>query len=237
MTSAYQGTTIGEGRRDVLETPSCFIRDEIVSFLSQCADIYDSAPVEEEFRAIVYLSHQGWASLAHRRDHERVAYSKWQVARCGNSPINMSVPFRVVYRRERWSVVVQKEPSLTNVDSYFGRSLSAIGSHDPEEFASRRRVELNFDKRPFRCNYRLSAQPSGFCVIPYRPRLLSQLVDLLAQSRRRCNWYRAGLDVERELPKLATYLGHVDAVHTYWYIQAVPELLQLAAERLGGRRD
>jgi site-specific recombinase XerD len=51
------------------------------------------------------------------------------------------------------------------------------------------------------------------------------------------NWYRAGLDVERELPKLATYLGHVDAVHTYWYIQAVPELLQLAAERLDGRRD
>ena len=51
------------------------------------------------------------------------------------------------------------------------------------------------------------------------------------------NWYRAGLDVERELPKLATYLGHVDAAHTYWYIQAVPELLQLAAERLDGRRD
>ena len=45
-------------------------------------------------------------------------------------------------------------------------------------------------------------------------------------------WYRAGLDVERELPKLATYLGHSDAAHTYWYIQAVPELLQLAAERL-----
>lgn len=55
-------------------------------------------------------------------------------------------------------------------------------------------------------------------------------------TRRLINWYRAGLDVERELPKLATYLGHVDAVHTYWYIQAVPELLQLAAHRLDGRR-
>ena len=42
------------------------------------------------------------------------------------------------------------------------------------------------------------------------------------------------LDVERELPKLATYLGHVDVGHTYWYIDAVPELLQLAAERLRG---
>ncbi len=45
-------------------------------------------------------------------------------------------------------------------------------------------------------------------------------------------WYRAGLDVERELPKLATYLGHVHVSDTYWYLEAVPELLQLAAERL-----
>jgi integrase/recombinase XerD len=45
-------------------------------------------------------------------------------------------------------------------------------------------------------------------------------------------WYRAGLDVERELPKLATYLGHVHINETYWYLEAVPELLQLAAERL-----
>lgn len=45
-------------------------------------------------------------------------------------------------------------------------------------------------------------------------------------------WYRAGLDVERELPKLATYLGHVHINHTYWYLEAVPELLQLATDRL-----
>jgi integrase len=45
-------------------------------------------------------------------------------------------------------------------------------------------------------------------------------------------WYQAGLDVERELPKLSTYLGHVDVANTYWYISAVPELLQLATERL-----
>lgn len=49
-------------------------------------------------------------------------------------------------------------------------------------------------------------------------------------------WYRAGLDVSRELPKLATYLGHVDVGVTYWYIEAVPELLQLAAKYLDGDR-
>jgi len=46
-------------------------------------------------------------------------------------------------------------------------------------------------------------------------------------------WYRAGLDVERELPKLSTYLGHVEIGLTYWYIEAVPELLFLATKRLG----
>lgn len=46
------------------------------------------------------------------------------------------------------------------------------------------------------------------------------------------NWYRAGIDVEREIPKLATYLGHVHVNETYWYIEAVPELLQLATRRL-----
>jgi len=49
-------------------------------------------------------------------------------------------------------------------------------------------------------------------------------------------WYRSGLDVGRELPKLATYLGHVDVGHTYWYIEAVPELLQLATDRLRGHQ-
>ena len=45
-------------------------------------------------------------------------------------------------------------------------------------------------------------------------------------------WYRAGVDVERELPKLAAYLGHVHINETYWYLEAVPELLQWATKRL-----
>jgi integrase len=55
-------------------------------------------------------------------------------------------------------------------------------------------------------------------------------------TRKLIEWYRAGLDVERELPKLSTYLGHSDVAHTYWYISADPELLQLAMKFLRGRR-
>jgi integrase len=55
-------------------------------------------------------------------------------------------------------------------------------------------------------------------------------------TRRLIEWYRAGCDVARELPKLATYLGHVDVAHTYWYLEAVPELLELATERIRAPR-
>jgi hypothetical protein len=51
-------------------------------------------------------------------------------------------------------------------------------------------------------------------------------------ARTLVDWYRAGLDVEREMPRLATYLGHVHVNQTYWYLEAVPELLHLATERL-----
>lgn len=53
------------------------------------------------------------------------------------------------------------------------------------------------------------------------------------------DWYRDGGDVQARLPVLSTWLGHVDPKSTYWYLQAVPELLALAAARLepAGRKD
>jgi outer membrane phospholipase A len=50
-------------------------------------------------------------------------------------------------------------------------------------------------------------------------------------------WYRAGIDVAREMPKLTTYLGHAHVNVTYWYIEAVPELLELAVRRLESPKE
>lgn len=44
--------------------------------------------------------------------------------------------------------------------------------------------------------------------------------------------YRTGADVQALLPRLSTYLGHVDPAATYWYLSAAPELLALAGQRL-----
>ena len=40
------------------------------------------------------------------------------------------------------------------------------------------------------------------------------------------------MDVQARLPVLSTFLGHASPEATYWYLQAAPELLALAAERL-----
>jgi integrase len=44
--------------------------------------------------------------------------------------------------------------------------------------------------------------------------------------------YRTSGNAETRLSLLSTYLGHVDTSHTYWYLSAAPELMQLAANRL-----
>jgi integrase len=46
------------------------------------------------------------------------------------------------------------------------------------------------------------------------------------------DWHHAGEDIDRRMPLLSTLLGHVDPASTYWYLEAVPELLELISRRL-----
>jgi integrase/recombinase XerD len=45
------------------------------------------------------------------------------------------------------------------------------------------------------------------------------------------DWYKTGKNIDQEMLKLVTYLGHHSVAHTYWYIEAVPELLAFASKR------
>ncbi|MGH3773675.1 MAG: tyrosine-type recombinase/integrase [Pseudonocardiaceae bacterium] len=47
------------------------------------------------------------------------------------------------------------------------------------------------------------------------------------------DWCRDGGDIAARMPLLSAYLGHTAPAHTYWYLQAAPELLAEAAHRLG----
>jgi site-specific recombinase XerD len=45
------------------------------------------------------------------------------------------------------------------------------------------------------------------------------------------SWYRQGADVQRLLPQLATYLGHINIAATQRYLTLTPELLHEASQR------
>lgn len=51
------------------------------------------------------------------------------------------------------------------------------------------------------------------------------------------NAHRDGLDVDRQVALLATYLGHVSPASTYWYLSAIPELLEVTAARIAAAQD
>ncbi len=46
------------------------------------------------------------------------------------------------------------------------------------------------------------------------------------------DWHHAGQDIDRRMPLLSAFLGHVDPASSYWYLEAVPELLELISRRL-----
>ena len=73
--------------------------------------------------------------------------------------------------------------------------------------------QAGLEPRSDRCRPRLHDFRHGFAV--------HQLLE----------WNRSGADVAALLPLLSTVLGHVDPGSTYWYLEAVPELLAFAASR------
>jgi integrase/recombinase XerD len=44
-------------------------------------------------------------------------------------------------------------------------------------------------------------------------------------------WYRQGVDVQSQLPKLALYMGHVSIVSTAYYLKWIPALAEVASRR------
>jgi integrase/recombinase XerD len=48
-------------------------------------------------------------------------------------------------------------------------------------------------------------------------------------------WYKHGVDLHTRLRWLSAYMGHVDIMGTETYLNATPELLELAANRLRRR--
>ena len=44
-------------------------------------------------------------------------------------------------------------------------------------------------------------------------------------------WYQQGINLDKEILALSTYVGHAEVTYTYWYITGVPELMAIATRR------
>jgi hypothetical protein len=52
--------------------------------------------------------------------------------------------------------------------------------------------------------------------------------------RRLLAWHAGGVDLDRKVLALSTYLGHARPSDTYWYLTAVPELMAVTSRRFEG---
>lgn len=143
---------------------------------------------------------------------------------------------------------------LTIRETKFGKSrlvpLHATTVAVLSDYAARRDTHLGVPRSP----YFFVAEQGGRLLHQYVHRVfwqLSRQIGLRQKGQRNgprihdlrhrfavqalINWYRAGEDVERELPVLSTFLGHVNVRDTYWYLSAAPELMAHAARRLDKR--
>lgn len=115
-------------------------------------------------------------------------------------------------------------------DYAIGRDLAYPEAGDEAFFAGRtgRRLTAPVLAAAFR---QLRQRASITSPAGHRPALIGDLRHTFAVTTLLA-WHRAGVDVQRQLPVLSAYLGHVNPAQTYWYLQATPELMALIAERL-----
>ena len=94
-------------------------------------------------------------------------------------------------------------------------------------FATRTGIRLDYRvANKLFCRVRKVAEIRRETTARYQPRIHD--IRHTAAVHRVIVWYRTGADVQRLLPQLATYLGHVDIRSTQRYLSMTPELLNEA---------
>jgi site-specific recombinase XerD len=109
------------------------------------------------------------------------------------------------------------------------RRPAATGDNERPFFTSRTGMRLN--QHTFTELFRRLCNRAGIRRndAKYQPRL-HDLRHTFAVHRL-TTWYQNGADVQRLLPKLSVYLGHVNLAGTQVYLSMTPELLAAASQR------
>jgi len=99
-------------------------------------------------------------------------------------------------------------------------------------FVSRRGLRL--PRRTFHGNFQRLIRQVGLEGRGHRARPRPHDLRHAYAVRTLLDFHAAGLEVDRELLLLSTILGHDDPTSTFWYLEAVPELMSIVAQRLNG---
>jgi integrase/recombinase XerD len=187
--------------------------------------------IEEPFRALSMWTLIGLLACSGLRPGEAV----------GLSPADVDLATGVITVRDsKWgsSRLVPLHASATDALSRYESVCAALfgpaglgGSDDQPRFfmwSARKPLCMSAATASFR---KLLRQAGIVAATGRRPPRLYDLRHRFA-VRTLVGWYRDGVDVGQALPVLSAYLGHQQPKDTYWYLQAVPELLQAAADRL-----
>lgn len=202
-------------------TPHIYTKEEMRALLAACAHLYPAKGLRPATCATVF----GLLSATGLRISEATALRRQDVdlqhgllhirhAKFGKSRL---VPMHLTTTRalRRYACRRDQDPSSAASDAFF--------TFDHGQPASTRKLQYAFQQ----LRRQLCWRPRG----GHRaPRIHDIRHSFVCQRLRR--WYDEGVDIDRHILALSTYLGHVKVTDTYWYITATPELMAIAARRL-----
>jgi integrase len=208
--------------------PHIFTDDEILGLLAACDHLYPPGGLRGASCATIF----GLMAATGLRISEATGLGRPDVnleqrllhIRCAKYGKSRWVPIHrttadalLSYARQR-----DRDPLAANTDSFFMFDYGRPASTRSVEYAFKvLRVTLQWHARGDHPSPRLHDLRHSFVC------------------HRLQDWYACGLDVDRSILALSTYLGHAKVTDTYWYETATPELLEIAARRFvrskGGR--
>jgi integrase len=218
---------VTEPRWPKLPTESVFVphflsREDVLKLLALCADLN-----RPRFRASLYRALLLVLYCTGLRFGEALRL------RIRDVDTRSAVLFVDVFKgRARW---VPFHPSLAHeLDHYLAARVKfAAAGPDARFFVGTNKTKLpvNTASGTLRGRFQLAGMKPAQGRIGPRPYDVRHAFAI----HRLNQWYKQGLDLHTRLPWLSAYMGHVDIMGTETYLNATPELLELAANRLRRR--
>lgn len=199
-------------------TPFLFTAEEMEALL-KCAAEFEPG----RFSSVVFHTVLGLLAATGLRVSEALGLDRSDVMP-RSSPDTLLIREAKFYKSR---IVPLHQTTVEQLRVYAGhRELMGFGVQTTAFFVSSRGRRLAYDtlRQVFQTLIeKAGIRPREKCNMP----TIHSLRHTFVVSRLR-RWHEEGVDVERRLVHLSTYLGHVDVRETYWYMTVTPELLTAA---------